>query len=87
MLCYSERTWRAWLNPTSNHNRYRLRDYRRVFEQYFAAVEIDVRERDEAAFEAARGRIRPEFLSGNAREDSVTLIVVRASQPRPASKP
>ena len=32
MLTYSEKTWRAWLNPTSNHNRYRLWQYRDVFE-------------------------------------------------------
>ncbi len=87
MLCYPERTWRVWLNPTSNHNRFRLWDYRRVFERYFSAVEIDVRERNQAAFEAARNRIRPEFLSGNAHEDDVTLIVVRASRPRPPLKP
>lgn len=82
MLSYSEHTWRGWLNPTSNHNRFRLRDYRRVFEEYFEFVEIKILERDEAAFEKARPRIRPEFISGNLQDDSVTLILVIASQPR-----
>ena len=37
MLHYSEAAWRRWLNPTSNHNRYRVWDYRRVFEAAFRA--------------------------------------------------
>lgn len=82
MLHYSEKVWFGWLNPTSNHNRFRVRDYRRVFEKYFADVKIEVLERDEAAFEKARPRIRPEFLSGDLQEDSVTLILVVASRPR-----
>jgi len=86
MLTYSERTWRGWLNPTSNHNRFRLWDYRRAFEKYFAEVEIDILERDQAAFQKAEGRIRPEFLSGNPQDDSVTLIMVQASQPRSSLK-
>ena len=32
---YSELTWRRYLNPTSNHNRLRLWDYRRIFEGNF----------------------------------------------------
>ncbi len=82
MLCYSESTWRNWLNPTSHHNRFRLWDYRRVFEKYFEIVELEVLERDEASFEKARARIRPEFVSGNLREDCVTLIRLVAARPR-----
>ncbi len=82
MLMYSERAWRGWLNPTSNHNRYRLWDYRRVLEKYFEKIEIQILERDEAAFEKARPRIRPEFVSGNLQNDSVTLLLVIASRPR-----
>jgi len=82
MLSYSEKVWLGWLNPTSHHNRFRLKDYRRVFEEYFDSVEIEVTARDEAAFEKARPRIRPEFLSGDLQNDSVTLIRVLASRPR-----
>ncbi len=82
MLSYSGSLWRGWLNPTSNLNRFRLTDYRRVFEKYFAQVEIQVLERDAAAFEKARPRIRPEFMSGNLQEDTITLILVAASQPK-----
>ena len=39
---FREGTWRGWLNPTSNHNRFRLWDYRRVFEKYFGKVEIQI---------------------------------------------
>ncbi len=82
MLTYSEESWRAWLNPTSNHNRYRLWDYRRVFEKYFAKVEIEVQERDQVAFQKVLSRIRPEFLSGDPEADTVTLIMVQASRPK-----
>ncbi len=82
MLIYSESTWRGWLNPTSNHNRFRLWDYRRVFENYFSKVEIQTLKRDEAAFEKARPRLRPEFVSGNLQDDSVTSALVIAAEPR-----
>ena len=82
MLRFSEHTWRAWLNPSSNHNRYRLWDYRRAFEESFAGVEIDVLGRDEAAFRKLQPRIRPEFISGKIEDDSVTLIRVIASKPK-----
>lgn len=82
MLCYSEAAWRGWLNPSSNHNRLRLPDYRRIFEKYFEGVEIDVLGRDKQAFEKARPRIRPEFISGDPQSDSVTLILLAASRPR-----
>jgi hypothetical protein len=78
MLNYSADTWRKWLNPTSNLNRYRLRDYRRIFEQYFSRQQIDVFERNPQQFEKARARIRPEFLSGNDEEDCSTQIRVLA---------
>ncbi len=82
MLCYSETVWRNWLNPGSNHNRYRLTDYRRVFELYFEKVAVEAAAKDEAAFQAAFDRIRPEFLSGDPQIDAVTLIQVIASAPR-----
>ncbi len=82
MLHYSERTWRRWLNPTSNHNRYRVWDYRRAFEECFREVEILPLQRDEAGFARAQGRIRPEFKRGDSREDSITLIRVVAARPK-----
>jgi hypothetical protein len=81
MLRFSERTWRNWLNPSSNHNRYRLWDYRRVFEACFSQVEIEVLARDEAALQKVMSQIRPEFVSGNIEDDAVTLIRVIASGP------
>jgi SAM-dependent methyltransferase len=82
MLCYSKSAWYGWLNPSSNHNRYRLWDYRRAFEASFSNVEITVLARDEVNFAKARARIRPEFLSGSMDDDAVTLIRVVVSQPK-----
>jgi hypothetical protein len=86
MLHYSESIWRQWLNPTSNHNRLRLWDYRRVFESYFHKVEIEILDRDEPGFKRAGARVRREFTSGNLQDDSVTLIRILASHPRPSAE-
>ncbi|MGH2582321.1 MAG: methyltransferase domain-containing protein [Anaerolineales bacterium] len=82
MLAYSEQTWRRWLNPSSNHNRYRIWDYRKVFEGSFDEVEITVLQRDEAGFRKARPRIRSEFISGDLSEDAVTHIRIVAAKPK-----
>jgi hypothetical protein len=76
MLCYSDSTWKKWLNPTSNLNRYRVRDYRQVFELFLPGYQLDVLERDQDKFEAARARILSHFLSGDDQEDAVTQIRV-----------
>ncbi|MGE5249155.1 MAG: hypothetical protein ACM3QS_02980 [Bacteroidota bacterium] len=81
MLHYSRAAWNGWLNPSSNHNRYRVWDYRRAFDEFFQKVEITVLERDRAGFQKARRRIRPEFLSGDPERDSITLIRVVAWEP------
>ena len=82
MLCYSEKVWYGWLNPSSNHNRFRVWDYRQVFERYFSKINLVVTDRDVVNFETARPRILPEFLSDNLNDDSVTLIKVIARQPK-----
>jgi hypothetical protein len=87
MLTFSEGTWRNWLNPTSNHNRLRLWDFRDIFKKYFEEVAIEVLARDEAAFKQVSSRIRPEFQSGRPQDDSVTLIRVVAGKPRPQPTP
>lgn len=84
MLSYSERVWKSLLNPTSNLNRLRLRDYRRIFEASFGHVNLEVTERLEREFEQARPRIRPEFLTGDVSEDSAALIQVWAETPHTA---
>lgn len=81
MLRFSETTWRRWLNPSSNHNRYRFWDYRRVFVSCFGHVEMEVLAREPDAFHRLTPHIRPEFVSGNPDEDAVTLIRVIASEP------
>jgi SAM-dependent methyltransferase len=80
MLRFSESTWRRWLNPSSNHNRYRLWNYRDAFEACFEQVEMEVLSREEEAFRRLLPRIRPEFVSGNLEEDAVGVILVIASK-------
>ena len=82
MLAYSQSLWRNFLNPTSNLNRFRLTNYREVFNTYFQKVDIAVLKRQEEEFRLVRSRIRPEFLSGDETVDSVTLIHVFAESPK-----
>lgn len=81
MLKYSPGIWHRLLNPTSNLNRYRLWQYRQIFEQYFKSVTVEVLESNPIAFQRAQKQIRPEFLSGDMQVDSATLIKVIAQQP------
>jgi len=85
MLRFSENTWSTWLNPSTNHNRYRLWNYRDAFEACFKLVEIKVLTREEEAFRKLLPRIRPEFVSGNIDEDAVGVILLIASKPRISS--
>lgn len=82
MLRFSERTWRNWLNPSSNHNRYRLWNYRKAFETCFENVEIRILSSEEEAFRKIQPHILPEFVSGNMEEDAAGTIRVIASKPR-----
>ena len=81
MLRFSESTWRAWLNPSSNHNRYRLWNYRKAFRACFREVEIEILTYEEESFRSLRPYIQPEFISGNTEEDAAGTIRVVVSEP------
>jgi hypothetical protein len=49
-----------------------------VFEKIFPQVEIMILERNEAAFARVRCRVRPEFVTGDEKTDSVTQIQILA---------
>ena len=82
MLTFSDSVWKNFLNPTSNLNRFRLTNYRRVFDTYFQKVDILVLSRQEDEFRVARPRIRPEFLTGDEASDSTTLISIFSQNPK-----
>ena len=82
MLRFSGNTWRRWLNPSTNHNRYRLWNYRDAFKACFEQVEIEVLSREEEAFRKLLPRIHPEFVSGNIDEDAAGVILLIASKSR-----
>jgi len=81
MLRFSESIWCTWLNPSSNHNRYRLWNYRNAFEACFREVEIEILTRDEESFHRLQPYIQPEFISGNMEEDASATIRVLVSKP------
>jgi hypothetical protein len=74
MLRFSETVWKNFLNPTSNLNRFRLKDYQRVFEKYFNKIQITVLSREEEQFQKAKAKIKSEFMTGELSVDSVALI-------------
>jgi hypothetical protein len=81
MLSFSKNIWENFLNPTSNLNRFRLKDYEKIFKSYFKKTDITVLQRQEDEFQKASARIRPEFLTGDETVDSVTLICILAESP------
>lgn len=82
MLAFSNKTWRTWLNPTSNLNRFRLFDFQAVFKSCFDEVESTALARDETKFMAFKKHIRSEFLTGDNAVDTTTLIKVIAKSPK-----
>lgn len=80
MLTFSKSVWTNFLNPTSNLNRFRVKDYQGVFDRYFNKTEIVVTKRNETEFQAVCSRIRPEFLTGDNSVDSVELIYIIAGE-------
>ncbi len=82
MLCYRKSTWERWLNPTSNLNRFRISDYRTMFNRCFSETKIVADERDMQNFLIARARIQKQFVSGDDEEDSTTQIHLLASNPK-----
>ena len=60
MLRFSSQTWRTWLNPSTNHNRFRLWDYRKAFEACFEQVAIEITASIAQDFFHCANKIRPE---------------------------
>lgn len=79
MLTFPEKTWAAWLNPTSHLNRWRFTAYREIFAQRFARLDVDIFERDLPAWEKIADRVLPEFKTGDPAIDAITQIKVTAS--------
>jgi len=85
MLAYPEATWRRWLNPGSNLNRLRPWAYDAVFRRWFSQVTLQVIQSEGEAFQRARRRIRPEFLSGDQTQDSAGVVLIVAAGPLTAA--
>lgn len=82
MLCYSEATWRKFLNPSSHLNRFRIWDYELVFQQCFENVALTIAEHNHHAYAKNAHRIRKEYMSGDDSRDAATKITIFASLPK-----
>lgn len=82
MLKYSEAIWKKFLNPTSNLNRFRLDDYKQIFDSNFQVVVITALEKLVDEFRKSQESIRPEFKRGDESVDSVTLLQIFSSRPK-----
>jgi hypothetical protein len=89
MLRFSAKTWARFLDPSSHHNRYRLWDFREIFELHFGQVDIEILHSDPEEFDQIRKHIRGEFISGDLAEDAATIIllVAHGKKVRPAGHP
>lgn len=80
MLAYSPSVWERWLNPTSNLNRFRMWDYRRIFNQYYKQVEMRILESEPGEYKKALSKIRLEFISTDEQENAAIGIRVIAAR-------
>ena len=78
MLRFSAKTWSRYLDPSSHHNRYRLWNFRQIFDRHFDQVDVEVLHSDPDEFERIREHIRQEFVSGVLSEDVATIILLVA---------
>ncbi len=74
MLTFSEKTWKNWLNPTSNLNRWRSIKYEALFKDRFSDVDLHILERNEPAWNDIEYRVLPEFKTGDPQVDSIAQI-------------
>jgi hypothetical protein len=82
MYCFSEKTWNTLLDPPSHLNRLRIWDYEAYFSRYFHQVGVEIIEKDIFSFTRTKSRIRPNYLSGNDKQDCATKILITATYPR-----
>ncbi len=82
MYCHTDEVWRRFFDPPSHLNRQRAWEYEALFKTEFSRVRWQAVEQDLLAFRKASARIRPSFLSGDERVDSVTRIALHAAGPR-----
>jgi hypothetical protein len=81
MLCYSERTWKRFLNAENNLNRLRVRDYEKLFRKYFMDIQYKIIESDIDLYKKVKDKVMSEFITGDDKIDSATKIVIIASRP------
>lgn len=79
MLTFPEKTWKNWLNPTSNLNRWRFPQYDRLFRERFDQVEMLIIERNEPAWNEMKNKVLPEFKTEDLQADAITQIRVISS--------
>jgi len=79
MLTFSADTWKNWLNPTSNLNRWRMSSYANIFKNLFDQVDFHIIECDTTAWEKISDRVLPEFKTGDQQKDAISQIRVTAS--------
>jgi hypothetical protein len=80
MLRFSATTWARFLDPSSHHNRYRLWDFRQIFERHFGQIDVQILHTDPEEFDRIREHIREEFISGDMLEDAATIILLVARE-------
>ena len=81
MLCYSEKTWKRFLNPKGNLNRLRLPDYNKAFSKYFENIGYNI-ERNKEELNKIKYKIKKDFLTGNDETDSVMTFIISALNPK-----
>ncbi len=81
MLCYPDKTWQRYLNPSSNLNRWRSWQYEQTLSQHFNSLQIEILSTNIPAYMLVKKRIQTKYISGIDEKDAATLISIFGQQP------
>jgi len=81
MLCYPDKIWQKYLNPSSNLNRWRPWQYQQSLSKYFRNVKVDILTTNIPAYLQVKERIQPQYIRGDIENDAATLISIFGKQP------
>ena len=87
MLTFSNFVWNNFLNPPSNLNRLRIRDYKESFQKFYADTIITIEGRDPETFHKVKEKIKPEFLTGSDERDAALGITLFAASSKFRNEP
>lgn len=79
MLRFNKITWNLFLNPSSNLNRFRIKDYLKIAAEYYSNVQYKILDSNKNEFMNIENQIRSEFKSNDLDHNAATAFLLYLS--------